>query len=102
MHAWSKEHVVHGDIKPDNFVVDMARNTVYVIDLESVVFVGPDDDTAPRGKYFSAKYASPEVCDGSVSLWSDLYSFGVMLANCAKVGGLCSFGYLLLFPAIRV
>ncbi|MBN1355690.1 sigma 54-interacting transcriptional regulator [bacterium] len=70
--------VVHGDIKPQNILVDRSGK-VKITDF-GLSRIGPHSGS--EGKVFAGtvQYASPEQCRGAVpDIRSDLYSLGVVL-----------------------
>lgn len=71
--------VVHGDLKPENVVVDDAdADRVRLIDLASAVIDGTRHER--RG---TPRYMAPELLEGGVpSVSSDLYAVGVILREC--------------------
>lgn len=84
---WRSRRLVHGDVKPSNIVVDSDWH-VFLLDLESVVEL-PTAKTTHRSKAYTVVYAAPEVRKKKVvTLTSDLYSVGVMIAEAVLVGAL--------------
>lgn len=78
-HAWDKEKLVHGDIKPENIMVDTEGN-VKLCDLGLAKRYG--DATAERGRRFGTPYyVSPELARGdrAIDQRSDIYSLGMTL-----------------------
>lgn len=88
LHRWSIElaqalcyaharRVGHGDIKPDNILVDRSRS-LRLIDFGIAVTLGPEQTTPAKG--YSPGYAAPEVLSkGDFTLAADIYSFGETL-----------------------
>ncbi len=77
LHAAHRSAVAHGDIKPENILIDGAGNA-FLADFAIALGAG---DGKP-GRILDAPYASPEqLADGAASLSADVYSFGVVMAQ---------------------
>lgn len=78
--AWSRFHIIHGDIKPDNLMIRDRDNVLKLADLGLAHVAGSDDGS---GEIMATPlYAAPEVIMGgqlSTGVRSDIYSFGIML-----------------------
>jgi len=69
------EHdVVHGDIKPENLLIDRAGE-LFLTDFGLACRPGP----APCFIAGTPEYMAPEMFDGTISPRSDVYSLGIML-----------------------
>ncbi len=75
--------IVHRDLKPSNILVEKdgtPRLLDFGIAKELQSSDEPSDRTRPGLRFFSAEYAAPEwVRDGTVGLYTDVYSLGVIL-----------------------
>ncbi len=69
--------LVHGDIKPENILLD-ANGTAKIVDFGLAAFM--DRDTRPEGVWGTPYYIAPEKVRGkSGDLRSDIYSLGATL-----------------------
>ncbi len=78
-YAWKFQKLTHGDIKPDNIILNNA-GSAKLADLGLAKFV--HDDNFEDGIMATPLYAPPEVIKGEVELigfHSDMYSFGATL-----------------------
>jgi len=71
--------VVHGDIKPENVIVDPDdRDRLLLVDFGSAVI-----DGEPNRAERTPRYCAPEVIAGQIpTVQSDIYSLGVLLREC--------------------
>ena len=78
-YAWKSQKLTHGDIKPDNIILNHT-GSAKLADLGLAKFV--HDDTSDDGIMATPLYAPPEVIRGDLALIgfrSDMYSFGATL-----------------------
>lgn len=81
-----RSQLIHGDIKPQNVIVDISENSItgYLIDVDSAL-INQTNDKAFFGTLY---YAAPEqVIDNKLLYSSDIYSLG-LLAYVTLEGGL--------------
>ncbi|CAM2068575.1 Non-specific serine/threonine protein kinase [Sulfidibacter corallicola] len=69
------EGVIHGDIKPENIMINTSRGEVKVMDFGISRIAKGDEDSRITG---TPAYMSPEQYQGHMSVQSDIYSIGVM------------------------
>jgi serine/threonine protein kinase len=78
-YAWKSQKLTHGDIKPDNIILNNT-GSAKLADLGLAKFV--HDETTDDGIMATPLYAPPEVIKGeigSIGFHSDMYSFGATL-----------------------
>ena len=78
-YAWKSQKLTHGDIKPDNIILNHTGGAK-LADLGLAKFVY--DETSDDGIMATPLYAPPEVIRGDIALIgfrSDMYSFGATL-----------------------
>ncbi len=69
--------VVHGDIKPQNIIVDASEHAVYLVDF-GLAMTKPTSSSKSQG--YTPWFAPPEQIDSKVLLpASDLYSLGMLM-----------------------
>ena len=69
--------VVHGDVKPQNIIVQPESHTVVLVDY-GLSAVKPSRDTGNKG--YTPKFAAPEQIDGKTLVpETDFYGFGVSM-----------------------
>jgi len=77
------QEIIHRDLKPSNILVEKdgtPRLLDFGIARELHNLDGPADQTRPALRFVSPGYAAPEwLRDGSVGLYTDVYSLGVIL-----------------------
>ncbi len=77
-YAWDRQKLTHGDIKPDNIIVNTSGG-VKLADLGLAKSVHDEKSTQDGGIMATPLYAPPEVISGEFSkigFRSDMYSFG--------------------------
>lgn len=78
-YAWNTKKMCHGDIKPDNILITH-DGTIKLADLGLARSI--HEESAKRDVMVTPLYAAPELISGkqtSVSLRSDMYSYGAAL-----------------------
>lgn len=77
-YAWEKQKLTHGDIKPDNIIINSSGG-VKLADLGLAKTAHDDKSTRDGGIMATPLYAPPEIISGNISkigFKSDMYSFG--------------------------
>jgi eukaryotic-like serine/threonine-protein kinase len=90
----SEKHIVHGDVKPGNLLLDRA-NRVKLGDFSIARRLSGDDGSLVKG---STKYMAPEVVSdqfGPIGTHSDLYSLGFTAYEL-----MCGSHFDMLFPGL--
>ena len=78
--AFHRRAMCHGDLRPDNVMID-AAGTVRLLDFGSVRVPGVEElrDEAPPGPLGTAQYSAPEVLLGAAATpAADVFSLGVI------------------------
>lgn len=76
-----KAHVIHNDIKSENIL--MHNGNPIIIDFG--ISKEEDEETTELHRHFSDKYEAPEKRErGEVTIRSDIYSFGRVIAWCVS------------------
>lgn len=75
LRAAHEEGVVHGDIKPENIMLNTARGVAKVMDFGVSRIAKGDTDNRVSG---TPTYMSPEQFNGDMTPRSDIYSLGVV------------------------
>ncbi len=75
LRAAHEEGVVHGDIKPENIMLNTARGVAKVMDFGVSRIAKGDTDNRVSG---TPTYMSPEQFNGDMTPLSDIYSLGVV------------------------
>ncbi len=95
LRAFHRREMVHGDIKPENIMIDRYRR-VKIIDFGATFVAGLEEISTPlesMGIAGTANYIAPELLDGFLpSPKSDMYSLGVMLYEMLS-GGRFPYGH---------
>ncbi len=80
-HAWQRQKLCHGDIKPENIIIDSSTGVVKLADLGLAKSM--HDDSRGEGDLMATPlYAPPEIIRGErdrIGAQSDMYSFGATL-----------------------
>lgn len=79
-----RKHVIHLDLKPENLLLDVQRQSLYLIDFGSAQELKPrfhqnlPDHSSQLES--SPEFFAPEVIsNGPVGTYTDMWSFGVIL-----------------------
>lgn len=75
LRAAHEEGVVHGDIKPENIMLNTARGVAKVMDFGVSRIAKGDEDNRVTG---TPTYMAPEQFNGEMSPLSDIYAIGIM------------------------
>ena len=78
-------NVIHGDLRPENFIINDDYK-ITIIDFNSSSFIEGDKSDVKLTASINKKYRAPELEDNyEITVQSDLYSLGIMLKEIDEI-----------------
>jgi serine/threonine protein kinase len=94
LHSAKPYGIIYGDLKPDNIIID-GNGELYIVDFGNCTVMSGHETELSRHEtelkvnkfdnMATMEYAAPEqLMNGSIGIWTDIYSIGVLLQKVYK------------------